>query len=150
MKNKRIKYQDFVNANQKLWMNWTRCDSYRLSNEDFERYDKIYKLYRKQNRFNIFSIFNGMYKEHLPYGRKCLNVSKILLSVYICIIAMLFFYKFMAIPMLCMMPLLMFLIFLKLHWHSKYETVKRNWDYNKKYNPNFEREQKLKRVLNQS
>lgn len=149
MKNKRIKYQDFANANQKLWMN--TLNPYRLSNEDFERYDKICKLYRKQNRFNIFSQFNGMYKEYIPYGKKCLNVSKFLLSFLIlltlCLILMIF-YKFMAIPMLCMMPFLIILIFLQQSWHEKYETNERNWEYNKKYNPNFERERKLKRILN--
>lgn len=153
MRNRRIKYYEFEKASRKIWMNWSTVminDKDRLSDEEFKKYDKICKLYRKQNRFNIFKVFDGMYKNFLPYGKKCLIASKSLLSILILLMLCLFiipFYQNISLVMLCMMPPLLVILVLQQNWDSKYKKSERDWEYEKKYNPNFERQQKLKRIL---
>jgi hypothetical protein len=149
---RRIKYYEFEKANKKLWLNCGGFlnDEHKLSVEDCERYHNICRLYRKQNRFNIFSIFDRMYKDFLPYGKKCLFVSKLQLTILLSLIlwmALIPFYKFFAFFVLCMLPPLLVVIILQQNWDSKYKESERDWEYEKKYNPNFERQQKLKRIL---
>jgi len=58
------------------------------------------------------------------------------------------FYKPIVIYMLCCMPLVLTMLILHNVYESKYTKHKEEYDYQKKYNPNFERQQKLERIIN--
>lgn len=140
---KRIIYSEFEKANKKCW---GLLYNYLLNGDNLVEYRKnktICDLYKKQNRLNLFCFLEPRYKDYIKYGKKTKFYCKsVLLSPLLLI-------PIFAYPMMYLIFLFIFGISIISYTYCdyKYEISDDEYNFQKKYNPNFEREQKLKRIL---
>jgi len=88
--------------------------------------------------------------DHIKYGKRVRIIGKLMFSLlFLQLLCTIFIpiFKDIAIFMLSLMPVILVLLFMNMKVQLKYHDAKDEYDYQRKYNPNFEREQKLKRIL---
>lgn len=151
---RRVSYDEFEKASRFYWMKVWGADYPGSSNETKEKISKCketIRLYRKQNRFNPYKFIDAQYKGYIDYGKKARLTAKIMFTLLffqtLSVIFIGFWQDIAAVIMLSFMPVILVLLFMNMKMQSKYEKARDEYDYQKKYNPNFEREQKLKRIL---
>lgn len=149
---KRITYYEYEKSVIKIFMNFTNeYNNDEYNNDELKKCRNIVNLYKKQNRFNPYTFIYRMYKSYLPYGKTCIIIDKLqftILFLLLGLIPFIAFFKIIAYVVLFFIPVILIFMFLSQKYGKKYKKVKEEYNYQKKYNPNFERKQKLKRILN--
>ena len=143
----KVSYEEYRKASNQLWRNFM----FEETSEEKDKCLETMRLYQKQNRFNPFKFLDGQYRNHIKYGKLIKNCTKITLSslfLHIPAMSLLFYNKNFALLYIFTIILSLVPFIIAEICKGKYEKYKEEYDYKKKYNPNFIREQKLKRLIN--
>ena len=144
----KVSYEEYRKASNEYWRDYVFVEE---NSEEKDKCLETIMLYQKQNRFNPFKFLDGQYRDHIKYGKlikNCIKITLTSLVLHLPGMMLIFYNKNFALLYIFTIILSLIPFVIAEIYKLKYEKIKEDYDYQKKYNPNFYREQKLKRVLN--
>jgi len=148
MRKNKVTYDKYDKASRIVYNNFLM--GHNMDTKEIKDAKIICDLYKKQNRLNPFSFLEHEYNNHIKYGKVCKSLKKLILSSMF-LLPLLFigyWYKPFALVfgVLLMLMLVVPTLLGTLYYDDRYEIEKLKYK-KAKSDPNWEREQKLKKIL---